>query len=141
MTDVVQSIGDFLISQALWPLTGGVWHMPLAMIGTALVMRFMFRLHSAYAVLLSVCANLFSCIAFAAVIQLLLYAHFLDGSVQVSCAMGTVSASISYALIQTLFQALLFWMLSRVQHVSVRRLSLAALIGNLLAALLIIRHS
>lgn len=137
----MQIISNFLISEVLWPITVGIWYLPVAMVATALAMRLFFRLHILYAIALSISAHIFSCFAYTFCVQILLSLHLLDYERGSEVILGVMGASMAYASIQLLFQALFFYGLTFLIPISVRRMMLAATIGNLIAALVVIKYS
>ena len=138
---IVRAIGNFLLSELLWNITGGLYHIPINIFVMLFALRRAGRFDFARAAFVSFCANVFSLIAFNAfVIGVVVYTFGFEYSPPSSVEHPLVYPAFtifSLGFVHAALQAFFFWATSGYFSLEVKRFSKLALVCNMVTSLLL----
>lgn len=134
---------NFLLSQWLWNVTWGWYHIPVNIFVMMILLKFFGYLRIMPAVLLAFFSQIFSFIVLTAVVLLgpvfcmgLQFQFYDCYAVQ---ALNPLTISLSLGALYFVFQVLFFVIVNAFYSLNLRLLTLIALVGNFITALLVYR--
>ena len=137
------SAADFLLSEWLWNVTWGWYHVPVNLFMMLFLLKFFGRLRIMPAVLLSVFSQIFSFLMFSASVIIwpmyILGIKFVPYDCYAHEAAHPLLICLSLGAIYFVFHILFFMLVSPFYKLNMRLLVLIALVGNGLSAFLVYR--
>lgn len=140
----ITSAANFLLSEWLWNVTWGWYHIPVNVFMMLFLLKFFGRMRIMPAVLCSVFSQVFSFFLFSAVVIAgpiyLMGIQFVPYDCYTQEAMHPIFSCLFLGVIYFVFHTLFFVMVSWFFKINVRQMILISLVANLLTALLVYRY-
>ena len=136
----LQSVANFFVSELLWTLTGGIYHLPLSVLFMWFFLCFTMRFRVVTALLSSLFAHTFSVIVYSLLALLLISMHLATDvlDVEESVIASPEWATIFLALIHAILQTLFFFVFKRELSLRMFGYTIVAFLSNGFAALVIL---
>jgi len=135
---------DFLLSEWLWNVTWGWYHIPVNTFMMLFLLKFFGRMRIMPSVLLSVFSQLFSFLLLSLIVVVgpmyLLGLTFTPYDCYVQQAMHPIFSSLFLGAIYFLFQIIFFVLVNLSYKLNLRLVILISLVSNLLSALIVYRY-
>jgi len=135
---------DFMLSEWLWNVTWGWYHIPVNTFMMLFLLKFFGRMRIMPAVLLSVFSQLFSFFMFSAIViagpMYLLGLTFVPYDCYAQQALHPIFSCLFLGGIYFLFQILFFVLVNLSYKINLRLVILISLVSNLVTALLVYRY-
>lgn len=139
----VTTAANFLLSEWLWNVTWGWYHIPVNIFMMLFLLKFFGRMRIMPAVLMAVFSQLFSFLVLSAVVVVvpvyLLSLQFIPYDCYVQQPMHTLAICLSLGALYFVLHTLFFILVNLFYSLNLRLLTLIALVSNGLSALLVYR--
>ncbi len=131
-------VADFFLSEWLWSITRGLWHIPVNIFIMFLLTKLTVHYSTSATFLLSLLANLFSLIAFTilvgSIIVFVLGLNYLPSESAYNGDYSSFVASLFLAVVYALLQSLFFYLISKHYTVALWHMIAIAFLSNVMAA-------
>ncbi|MCL5876163.1 MAG: hypothetical protein M1114_06870 [Candidatus Dependentiae bacterium] len=131
-------IADFFLSEWLWSITWGLYHIPVNIFIMFLLTKLTVHYSTRATLLLSLLANIFGLIAFTilvgSIIVFVIGLNYLPAESAYSGDYSSFAASLFLGIVYALLQSLFFYLVSKQYTIQVWHMISIALLSNVMAA-------
>ncbi len=137
--EIASALGNYFLSVWLWSITWGMYHVPLAIVYSLIILKLFLRMSWVAAILIALGANLFSWASYTLIVlgifALALSFEYIPTMPHAQVCERTTLIGFSLGLIYTVLQVLLCACVPAIKKLNVPRALVVSLIVNMLAAL------
>lgn len=137
----IKAVEYFLLNHWLWGMMWGIYHIPVNILLMMLLLKVIARFKIVPSILLAFFSKVFSVIAYALTILVLVYVVKLEfvfpKEIQSYKPINPLLASVYLGIIYAFFQTVFFWIVSRFYSINVGFMAMIALVSNFISAILV----